>query len=122
MCLKLWSLKMWEKNFYRASRLVWSLTKNLFSCRQVKRQCEHPVGALARSCQACYNSKQKCEGAVWGTTVGLIGGPKETEVGEKGSLAEVVRVLASKVGPIRGILDIGLMEMADAMSRLMADH
>ena len=59
----------------------------------MKRRCEHAVGAWARLCQACYNSKQKCEGAVWGTMAGPIGGPKEIEMGGKGLLAEAVRVL-----------------------------
>ena len=88
----------------------------------MKRWCERAVGAQARSCQACYNSKQKCEGAVWGATAGLIGGLKKPKVDEKGSLAEVVRVLGSEVGQIRGILDVGLVDLVDMMTWSMDDH
>ena len=55
-------------------------------------------------------------------TVGLIGGPKETKVEERGLLAEAVRVLGSEMGQIRGILDVGLAEVVEAMSRWMEDH
>ena len=41
---------------------------------------------------------------------------------EKGLLAEAVRVLASEMGQIRGILDEGLMEMVDVMGQWMEDH
>ena len=98
------------------------LTNSFFSCRQAKRRCEHIVGAQAKSCQACYHSKQRCEGAVWGAMAGPIGGPKKPEVDKKGSLAEVVRVLGSKMRQIREILDEGLAEMADAMGQWMEDH
>ena len=80
------------------------------------------VGAQARLCQACYHSKQKCEGAVWGASAGLIEGLKETEVDEKGSLAEAVRVLGSEMGQIRGILDVGLVDLVDMMTQWMEDH
>ena len=66
--------------------------------------------------------KQKCEGAVWGALAGLIGGPREIEAEEKGSLAEVVKVLVSEMGQIRGILDVGLWDVAEAMNRWMEDH
>ena len=49
--------------------------------------------------------------------MGLIGGPKETEVKERGSLAEAVRVLGSEMGQIRGILNVGLAEVVKAMSQ-----
>ena len=98
------------------------LTNSLFSCRQAKRQCERVVGAWAKSCQACYRSKQKCEGTVWGATVGPIGGLKKTEADEKASLAEVVRVLGSEMRQIREILDVGLWDVVEAMSRWMEDH
>ena len=88
----------------------------------MKRQCEHAVGAQARSCQACYTSKPKCEGAVWATTVGPIGGPKQIEMGEKESLAEAVRVLGSEMRQIREILDVGLWDVVEAMSWWMEDH
>ena len=88
----------------------------------MKRWCERTVGAQARSCQACYTSKQKCEGAVWGATAGPRGGPKEPEADKKGSLAEVVRMLGSEMRQIREILDEGLTEMADAMGWWMEDH
>ena len=52
------------------------------------KRCEHVVGAWARLCWACYHSKQKCEGAVWGASTGLIRGPKETKVEGKASLAK----------------------------------
>ena len=55
-------------------------------------------------------------------TAGPIGGLKETEVGEKGLLAEAVRVLGSEMGQIRRILDIGLWDIAEAMSQWMEDH
>jgi hypothetical protein len=54
--------------------------------------------------------------------VGPIRGPKENKVGEKGSLAEAVRVLGSEMGNIRRILDIGLAEVAEVMSWWMEDH
>jgi len=105
-----------------ASLLDWKLTNNFFSCSQARRQCERAVGARARSCQACYNSKQKCEGAVWGATAGPIGGPRKPEADEKGSLAEAVKMLGNEMRQIREILDEGLAEMADAMGRWMEDH
>ena len=105
-----------------ANLLDWKLTNNFFSCSQARRQCEHVVGARARLCQACYNSKQKCEGVVWGAMAGLIGGLKEPEADEKGSLAEAVRMLGSEMRQIREILDEGLAEMADTMGQWMEDH
>ena len=105
-----------------ANLLDWKLTNNFFSYSQARRRCERAVGARARSCQACYNSKQKCKGAVWGATAGPIRGPRKPEADKKGSLAEAVRVLGSKMRQIRGILDVGLVEMADAMGRWMEDH
>ena len=98
------------------------LTNSFFSCRQAKRRCECVVGAQAKSCQACYRSKQKCEGAVWGATAGPIGGLKKPEVDEKGLLAEAVRVLGSEMRQIREILDVGLWDVVEAMSRWMEDH
>ena len=59
---------------------------------------------------------------VQGCSLGSNGGLKEPEADKKGSLAEVVRVLASEVGQIRGILDVGLAEMVEAMSWWMEDH
>ena len=59
---------------------------------------------------------------VWGTMAGLIRGLKEIKVGEKGSLAEAVRVLGSEMGKIRGILDVGLADLVDAMTWWMEDH
>ena len=53
---------------------------------------------------------------------GPIGGPKEPEADEKGSLAEAVRMLGSEMRQIREILDEGLAEMADAMGQWMEDH
>ena len=53
---------------------------------------------------------------------GLIGGLKKPKADEKGSLAEAVRVLGSEMRQIRGILDVGLAEMADTMGRWMEDH
>ena len=81
--------------------IKFKLTNSLFSCRQAKRWCERVVGAWAKSCQACYRSKQKCEGTVWGVTAGPIGGPKKPEADEKGLLAEVVSVLGSEMRQIR---------------------
>ena len=43
-------------------------------------------------------------------------------MGEKGLLAEAVRVLGSEMRQIREILDEGLTEMVDAMGRWMEDH
>ena len=77
--------------------------------------------AWARSCHACCNSKQKCEGAVWGATVGLIRGLKRVEV-DKGFIAEAIRVLGSEAGQIKRILDVGLTDLADTMSWWMEDH
>ena len=54
--------------------------------------------------------------------MGPIGGMKTSEADEKGSLAEAVRVIASEMGQIRGILDIGLWDVAEAMSWWMEDH
>ena len=54
--------------------------------------------------------------------MGPIGGLKEPEVDEKGSLAEAVRMLGSEMRQIREILDEGLTEMVDAMGRWMEDH
>ena len=59
---------------------------------------------------------------MWGATAGLIRGPKKTKADKKGSLAEVVRVLGSEMGQIRRILDVGLVDVADAMSWWMEDH
>ena len=52
----------------------------------------------------------------------MIRGLKEMEADEKGSLAEAVRVLGSEMGQIRRILDIGLWDVAEAMSWWMEDH
>ena len=79
------------------------------------------VGAQAKSCQACYHLKQKCEGVIWGASAGLIRGLRETKVGEKGSFAEVVRVLGSEMGQIRRILDIGLWDVVEVMSWWMEE-
>ena len=53
---------------------------------------------------------------------GLIGGLKKTEANEKRLVAEAVRVLGSEMGQIRRILDIGLTDVADAMTQWMEDH
>ena len=98
------------------------LTNSFFSCRQAKRQCEHVVGARAKSCQACYHSKQKCEGVVWGVMAGPIRGPKKPEADEKALLAEAVRVLGSEMRQIREILDMGLWDVVEAMGWWMEDH
>ena len=54
--------------------------------------------------------------------VGLIRGPKKPKADKKASLAEAVRVLESEAGHIRRILDIGLVDLADAMTQWMEDH
>ena len=41
---------------------------------------------------------------------------------EKGSLAEVVQVLGNEMGQIRRILDVGLVDVVDAMSQWMEDY
>ena len=43
-------------------------------------------------------------------------------MGEKGSLAEAVRVLGSEMRQIREILDVGLWDVVEAMGRWMEDH
>ena len=54
--------------------------------------------------------------------MGLIRGPKNHKVDEKGWLAEAVRVLGSEVGKITGILDVGLADLADTMTQWMDNH
>ena len=53
---------------------------------------------------------------------GPIGGLKRPEVDEKALLAEAVRVLGSEMRQIREILDVGLWDVAEVMSRWMEDH
>ena len=54
--------------------------------------------------------------------VGPMGGPKKPKVDKKGLLAEAVRVLGSEMRQIREILDVGLWDVAEAMSWWMEDH